>query len=146
MHLDKKYIYTEHSFWWMKDSELNGETEGLIVAAKDLALHTKYYYKHIMKQGVTDKYRVWHSQPETVWCILPGCQNIVVEKYFNRHNQAAAHLYLDIYTQHWYEDNQDRIEDNDKVTVLQQTDTISIKNHEKDTNRCLVIHVAIPSD
>ena len=36
----------------MKHSGLKGETDGLMVAAQDQALSTRYYSKHIMKQGL----------------------------------------------------------------------------------------------
>ena len=39
----------------MKHSVLKGETGGLTVVAQDQVLNTKFYCKHIMKQGLTDK-------------------------------------------------------------------------------------------
>ena len=56
-HLDNEYMEVEHSFNWVKHSELKGETEGLIIVAQDQALNTTHYYKYIMKQGATDKCR-----------------------------------------------------------------------------------------
>ena len=38
-------------FEWMKHTGLKGETEGLITAAQDQALNTRYYSKHIIKTG-----------------------------------------------------------------------------------------------
>ena len=54
-YLDKEYIDIEQSFLWMNYSGLKGETEGFIATAQDQALNTRYYSKHIMKEGFTDK-------------------------------------------------------------------------------------------
>ena len=45
-YLDKDHVDVELSFEQMKHAGLKGETEGLITAAQDQALNTKYYSKH----------------------------------------------------------------------------------------------------
>ena len=65
----------------MKYTGLKGETEGLITAAQDQALNTRYYSKHIIKQGSTDRCRMCHTQVETVEHIIPGCQTLAADKY-----------------------------------------------------------------
>ena len=95
-YLDKDHIDMQLSFEWMKHTGLKGETEGLITAAQDQALNTRYYSKHIIKQGSTDKCRMCNSQPETVEHIISGCQSLAADQYLNRHNQVAAQLHLDI--------------------------------------------------
>ena len=110
-YLDKDHVDIELSFEWMKHTGLKGETEGLITAAQDQALNTRYYSKHIIKQGTTDKCRMCKTQPETVEHIISGCQTLAADKYLNRHNQVAAQLHLDICkhynikveAQHWYQ-------------------------------------------
>ena len=94
--LDKDHMDVKLSFEWMKHAGLKGETEGLITAAQNQALNTRYYSKHIIKQGTTDRCRMCHTQPETVECIMSGCQTLAADQYFNRHNQVAAQLHLDI--------------------------------------------------
>ena len=49
-YLEKDHVDQEMSFQWMKYTGHKGETEGLITAAQDKALNTRYYSKHIMKQ------------------------------------------------------------------------------------------------
>ena len=95
-YLDKDHADVELSFEWMKHTGLKGETEGLITAAQDQALNTRYYSKHIIKQGTTDRCRMCHTQPETVEHIISGCQTLAADQYLNRHNQVAAQLHLDI--------------------------------------------------
>ena len=89
-YLDKDHVDVELSFQWMKHTGLKGETEGLITAAQDQVLNTRYYSKHIIKQGTTDRYRMCHTQPETVEHIISGCQTLAGDQYLNRHKQVAA--------------------------------------------------------
>ena len=72
-YLDKVHVDVELSFEWMKHTGIKGETEGLIRAAQDHALNTRYYSKHMIKQGTTDRCRMCHTQPETVEHIISGC-------------------------------------------------------------------------
>ena len=65
-YLEKDHIDQEMSFQWMKYTGLKGETEGLIMAAQDQALTTRYYSKHIIKQGSTDRCRMCHTQAEII--------------------------------------------------------------------------------
>ena len=95
-YLDKDHVDVELSFQWMKHIGLKGETEGLITAAQDQALNTRYYSNHIIKQGTTDRCRTCHTQPETVEHIISGCQTLAADQYLNRHNQVVAQLHLDI--------------------------------------------------
>ena len=112
-YLEKDHVDQEMSFQWMKYTGLKGETEGLITAAQDQALNARYYSKHIIKQGSTDRCRMYHTQAESVEHIISGCQTLAAGKYLNRHNQVAAQLHLDICkhyaikvdAQHWYKHN-----------------------------------------
>ena len=112
-YLEKDHVDQEMSFQWMKYTGLKGETEGLITTTQDQALNTRYYSKHIIKQGSTDRYRMCHTKAETVEYIISGCQTLAADKYLNRHNQVVAQLHLDICkhyaikvdVQHWYQHN-----------------------------------------
>ena len=95
-YLQEGHIDIEMSFQWMKYTGLKGETEGLITAAQDQALNTRYYSKHIIKHGSTDRCRVCHNQAETLDHIISGCQILAADKYLNRQNKVAAQLHLDI--------------------------------------------------
>ena len=125
-YLEKDHVDQEMSFQWMKYTGLKGETEGLITAAQDQALNTRYYSKHIIKQGSTDRCLMCHTQAETVEHITSGCQTLAADKYLNRHNQVAAQLHRDICkhyaikvdAQHWYQHNPERVMENEKATIL----------------------------
>ena len=95
-YLDKNRVDVELSFEWMKHTGLKEETVGLITAAQDQAQNTRYYSKHIIKQGTTARSRMCYSQSETVEHIISGCQTLAANQYLNRHNQVAAQLHLGI--------------------------------------------------
>ena len=163
-YLDKDQIDMELSFKWMKHTELKGETEGLITAAQDQALNTRYYSKHIIKKGTTDKCRMCNNQPETVGHIISGCQSLAADQHLNRHNQVAAQLHLDICkhhsiaveAQHWYQQKPEWVIENELTTILWDSPVITDRYiprnkpdlivQQKETNRCVIIEMTIPSD
>ena len=163
-YLAQDHVNMEMSFQWMKYTGLKGETEGLITAAQDQALNTRYYSKHIIKQGTTDRCRMCHTQPETVEHIISGCQTLAADKYLNRHNQVAAQLHLDIckhygikvVAQHWYQHKPESVTENEKATILWDYQVKTDRHipcnkpdlivQEKESDRCVIIDVAIPSD
>ena len=65
-YLDKDHMDVKLSFEWIKHSGVKGETEGLITAAQGQALNTRYYSKHIIKQGTTDRCRMCHTS-QKLW-------------------------------------------------------------------------------
>ena len=76
----------------MKHTGLKGETEGLVTAAQDQALNTRYYSKHIIKQGTMDRCRKCNTQPETVEHLISGCQILAADQYLAPgHMQALWH-------------------------------------------------------
>ena len=82
----------------------------------------------------------------------------------NRHNQVATQLHLNIYkhynikveAQYWYQHKPEQVVENELATILLDSSVITDRHiscnkpdlivQEKDTNRCLIIDVAIPSD
>ena len=90
-YLENDYVDQEISFQWLKYTGLKGETEGLITAAQDQALNTRYYSKHVIKQGSIDRCRMCHTQVETVEHIISGCQILAADK-FPRMARTAGQL------------------------------------------------------
>ena len=148
-YLDKEHKDIEQSFQWMKHSGPKGVADSLYL-----------YCKHVINQGVTDKWRLCHSQPETMKLTISECQQLAAEKYLNEPNQVAAELNLDFCkyynikmdAQLWYDNNPDKVIANDKVKVLWDSQ-ISTDRHiscskpdigfKEDIDECLVIDVAI---
>ena len=82
----------------------------------------------------------------------------------DRHNQVAAQLHLDICkhcniaveAQYWYQHKPERVVENELATILWDSPVITDRHipcnkpdlivQEKETNRCVIIDVAIPSD
>ena len=131
--LRKEYIDIQQSFQWMKHCGLKGETDGLITAAQDQVLNTKYCTKHIMKGSRTDRHRMCHNQPETIEHIISACQTLAADQYLNRHNQVAAQIYLDICKHYgikvdaksWYEHKPNRVTENKEITILLDSQIIT---------------------
>ena len=125
-YLDKDHVDVELSFKRMKHTGLKGDTEGLTTAAQDQALNTRYYSKHIIKQGTTGRCGMCHTQPETVEHIISGCQTLAADQYLNRYNHVAAQLHLDICRQYvikveaecWYQHKPEQVIENEKATIL----------------------------
>ena len=166
--LKSEYIDLDQSFQWMKYVGLKGETEGLVVAAQDQALKTRYYSKHIMKEGTTDKCRMCHQMPETAEHIMVGCQKLAATQYLDRHNKVAAVLYIWISVNtmglmykvntgmstsliEWWRMMRLQYCGTPRLLQTGVSHVISrnkpdIVVREKRTTRCLVIDVAVPSD
>ena len=105
-----------------------------------------------------------YRQLETVEHIISGCQSLAADQYLNRHNQVAAQLHLDICkynniaveAQHWYQHKHERVVENELATILWDSPVIADRYipynkpdlivQEKQTNRHVIIDVAIPSD
>ena len=110
----------------MKHTGFKDKTEGLTTVAQDQVLNTRYYSKHIIMQGTTDRCTVCHTPPETVEHIISGCQTLAADQYLNRHNQVAVQLDPDICRQYgikmeaeyWYQHNSEQVMENEKATIL----------------------------
>ena len=105
-----------------------------------------------------------HTQAESVEHVISGCQTLAADKNLIRHNQVAAQLHLDIskhygikvVTQHWYQHNPVQVMENEKATILWdyqiktdrhiQYNKSDLIIQEKESERCVIIDVAIPSD
>ena len=155
-YLDKDHVDVELSFEWMKHTGFKGETGGLITAAQDQALNTKYYSKCIIKQGTTDRCRMCHTQPKTVEHIISGCQTLATDQYLHRHLDICRHYGIKVEAECWYQHKPEQVMENEKATILWDSPIIidrhvpcnkpEIVIQEKKSDRCQIIDVAIPSD
>ena len=98
---------------------------------QDQALNTRYYDKHIMKEGHTDRCRMYHSQPQTAEH-PSGCHTLANDQDLNRHYQVAAQILLDIckhygikvHAKSWLDHKPNRVTENEQVTILQDSQMI----------------------
>ena len=74
-------VDTKETFGWLKAANLPGATEGLVVAAQDQALRTRYYEHHILHRDVSPTCRVCSAGLETVDHVVAGCSAMAQTDY-----------------------------------------------------------------
>jgi len=148
---------------WLKTSGLKSETEGLIIAAQDQAIKTKYLQAKIIKNGSDPNCRICGRFQETVDHITSGCPELAKTEYLHRHNKVAAYIHWNIcksqniqVTEKWYDHNPETVVDNGNTTIIWDmpvhTDREIKANRPdiiikwKDSKSCLLIDVSIPTD
>ena len=153
----------EESNRWLKSAGLKSETEGLIVAAQDQALKTKYMQAKIIKNGTDPNCRICGRFQETVDHITSGCPELAKTEYVHRHNKVAAYVHWNIcrnfdikVPDKWYEHQPEPVIEHQKATILWDlpvhTDREIKANRPdiilkcKDEKSCLLIDIAIPTD
>ena len=64
--LDEKLVDIEQSYCWLKSDDINGETEGKIVAAHDQAISTNSFKNKILKGEIESKCLLCKQHEETL--------------------------------------------------------------------------------
>ena len=107
--IEKRHVDTITTNKWLS-SNLNGETEGLLVAAQGEALNTRNYQKVIYGQKAESKCRMCSQHEETVDHIVSVYEVLAKTEYVSRHNKAAVYLHWNVCQDHdievidkWYE-------------------------------------------
>ena len=113
-------VDTKETFGWLKAANLPGATEGLVVAAQDQALRTRYYEHHILHRDVNPTCRVCSAGLETVDHVVAGCSAMAPTDYTDRHNQVASIIHWNIcrhfqvpVERRWYRHQPDRLVETD---------------------------------
>ena len=78
------------TYGWLKAANLPTVTEGLVVAAQDQALRTRYYKRKILHRDVSPTCRMCSAGLKTVDHIVAGCSALSPMDYTDRHNQVAS--------------------------------------------------------
>ena len=87
----RNHLWTQkETYRWLKSSNLPAATEGLVVAAQDQALRTRYYECNILNQNVSLICRLHSVGLQTVDHIVAGCSALALMDYTDRHNQVAS--------------------------------------------------------
>ena len=73
----------------MKEGKLKRETEALIVAAQDQAIHTNYVKASIDKSQADPKCRICKQGNETISHIVSACLKLAQKDYKRRHDNVA---------------------------------------------------------
>lgn len=148
---------------WLNSTGLKAETEGLIIAAQDQSLKTRWYQHNIIKDGTDSKCRACGQFDETIDHIVSGCPVLAKTEYINRHNKVAALVHWKICKKYnietstnWYKHTPQTVTKKENITILWdmpiQTDR-QIKANKPDiviqnniTKRCTIIDIAVPSE
>ena len=156
--VDMKEIYR-----WLKAANLPAATEGLVVAAQDHALWTRYYERKILHHDVSPTCRMRSVGLETVDNIVAGCSALALMDYTDRHNQVASIIHWDVcrhfgvpVESRWYRHLPDRLVETDDITMMRDTTIPTDKKIKanrpdicltnKKTNTCLLIDISFPTD
>ena len=160
---EKPSIDAKRTFDWLRTSNLTGATEGLIVAAQDQAVRTRYYEKQILHQHISPTCRVCRVCPETVSHIVSGCGALAPRDYTVRHNQVASIIHWNIcrhfgvpVVARWYRHQPDKLVETDDITMMWDTTIPTASKvkanrpdiclRHKKANTCLLIDISVPWD
>ena len=86
----------ECAYKWLRQSYLKLETEALITAAQDQALHTNAYNANVFHCSGDPLCHLCHSFNETLYHILSSCPFLAPTRYLQRHNSVAALIHKQI--------------------------------------------------
>ena len=159
-----KEIAHEGSWQWLMRGELKKETEGMLMAAQDQALRTRYIQNRIDGQvTISPMCRKCQQKVETINHIISECPALAQNEYKKRHDTVAKALHWQIckeynmpHSERWYEHTPEKIIENDKAKVLWDYDVrtdhgIQARKPDlivvnKEHQRVQLIDVAIPWD
>ena len=138
--------------------------EGLVFAAQEHALSTKYAVKaHIYKTPCSARCRLCGSFDETIDHLVSCCSFLAQKEYKSRHDRVASHVHWMLAKQAgfpvqdlWWKHCPPRVCENNVCKLLWDfsivTDTSLQHNHPditmvlKQTNEVYLIDIAIPGD
>ena len=149
----------KETYEWLKAANLPAATEGLVVAAQDQALWTRYYGH----RDVSPTCRMCSVGLETVDHIVAGCSALAPMDYTDRHNQVASIIHWDVCRHfgvpaesRWYRHHPDRLVETDDIIVMWDTTIPTARKikanrpdiclRNKTTNTCLLIDISCPAD
>ena len=157
-------IAEDGSWQWLTRGELKKETEGMLMAAQDQALRTRYIQNRIDGQAsVSPMCRKCEQKMETINHIISECPALAQNEYKKRHDTVAKALHWKISKEYnipcsekWYNHVPEKVIENDKAKLLwdydvrtdhviqaRRPDIILInKEHQKVS----LIDIAIPWD
>ena len=151
------------TYLWIKNGYMKKETEGMLTAAQDQALPTRWRKKHIEKQIETSLCRLCGEREETTFHILSECGKIAPTEYKKRHDGVAKIVHWNLSRQcgfktskKWYDHQTETVIENEKAKILWdmsiQTDHViqarrpDIIMKDKELDHTWLIDIAVPGD
>ena len=84
-----KNLSSNDTWQWLQRGELKKETEGMIMAAQDQALRTRYIQRAIDGTNISPKCRKCNQKDETINHIASECPALAQNQYKKRHDTVA---------------------------------------------------------
>ena len=82
------------SWTWLKKGYLKKETEGMLMAAQDQAIRTRWVQKNIDRMDIIETCRMCGDKEETISHIVSECKQLAQKEYeVSRHDKVAAILH-----------------------------------------------------
>ena len=151
------------TFRWIKNGYMKKETEGMLTAAQDQALSTRWRKVNIEKREGTPLCRLCNERDETTFHILSECTKIAGTEYKKRHDGVAKIVHWNLCKQYgfqtkkkWYDHETETVMENENAKILWdmmiQTDHVitarrpDIVVKDKLLDHTWLIDVAVPGD
>lgn len=163
--IHQSHVDTISTNQWLKNGNLQPETEGFALAIQDQVINTLNYSKFIMKTNIpSDKCRKCHTMPETIQHITNSCPILVSTQYKERHDLIAKIIHREIGIKYkltkdplpYYKYTPTTILENEKYKlywdVTLQTDKTVKHNRpditlfDKENKETYLIEIGIPAD
>ena len=113
------------TYKWLRNGYMKKETEGLITAAQDQALPTRWKKVRIEKQPGTALCRMCNEREETTFHILSECSKLAQNEYKKRHDKVAQLVHWNLckkyelkYAKNWYDHVAESVTENEKAKIL----------------------------
>ncbi len=111
---------------WLRRGHLKRETEGMLMAAQDQALRTKYIRNVIDKEDISATCRLCGDRDETVAHIVSECKMLAQKQYMNwRHDKIARVIRWELckkynmyHAEKWYEHKPKSVVENENAKIL----------------------------
>ena len=160
---ETKDLASSDTWQWLQRGELKKETEGMIMAAQDQALRTRYIQRAIDGANISPKCRKCHDKNETINHITSECSALAQSQYKKRHDTVARTVHWSLCKKYqmpcsnkWYEHQPESVTENENAKLLWdysiRTDRV-IQAHrpdltlvDKTSNKVSLIDVAVPWD
>ena len=156
-------VNMKETYEWLKAANFPAATEGLVVAAQDQPLRTRYYEHKIQHCDVSPTCRMCSVALETVDHIVVGCSALAPTNYTDRLNQVASIIHLSVCRHfgvpedsRWHRHHHDKLVETDNITMMWDNTIptakrikayrpdICLRNEKK--NICLLIDISCPTD
>ena len=156
-----KNLSYNDTWQWLQRGELKKEKEGMIMAAQDQAIRTRYILGATDETYISPKCRKCNQKDETINHIASECPALAQNQYKKRHDTVARAVHWNLWNKYqmpssnkWYEHQPQSVTENENSWLLWdysiRTDRV-ISAHrpnltlaDKTNNKVSLIDIAVP--